>query len=498
MFGKPIMYAGKTFFFVSLLGISLLIVALPVPGTEPPAEGVRTIANRLEPIVDGWLVDQMKNTTYRLHSPSRREVVFTFDAPWEGGQSGYVSVLHDGDQYRLYYRGGGDLSREYTCVAFSNDAIHWTRPKLGLIEFNGSKANNIIWTGKRKAYDESHNFSPFIDTNPVAKPEERYKAVSAGRKEIGGETKRVLFAFSSPDGLQWKRLQEEPIITEGGFDSHNVVFWDAEQKQYVCFLRAAQEGKRSIARSTSKDFRTWTTPRLLDFSGTPIEQFYTNGIVPYFRAPHVYLGFPMRFVPPKERDTVGADPRKTDGLSDAVFMSSRDGLRWSRLFMEAFIRPGLDPKNWGGAHGNSTPACGLVQSGKDEMAIFWAEHYDNYPAKEITPQLRRGSLRLDGFISVNAPYPGGEFTTHPLRFSGSTLTINCSTSAIGSIQVEVQTAAGKPIPGYSLNDSLPIWGDEVERLVAWKPGTDVSKLSAQPVRLRFVMKDADLFAVRFK
>jgi hypothetical protein len=193
-------------------------------------------------------------------------------------------------------------------------------------------------------------------------------------------------------------------------------------------------------------------------------------------------------------------------------MSSHDGLHWSRQFMEAFIRPGLDPLNWGSAHGNQTPAWHVRQTSPTELSIYWIEHYDPYnlwlpgglkqlPKDEkhpIVSQFRRGTLRLDGFVSVNAPYAGGEIVTRLLKFQGKELVMNFSTSAVGSITVEIQDEAGKPIPGFSLADCQPIWGDEIERIVGWKGGHDLNKLSGRSVRLRFVMKDADLYAIRFR
>ncbi len=481
------------------VGLITLVLALnggtvAVRGQEP-----RPVGSRLQLFVDDWLIERMTGTSLRLHSPTPREEVFRFDAPWEGSQSGYVALLRDGKRIRMYYRGGGDLVREYTCLAESDDGIRWTRPSLGLFEHDKSKANNIIWTGKRKAYDESHNFSPFLDANPDAPPDQRYKALTLARShDAAGERKNVLVAFVSADGIRWKRLRDEPVITEGSFDSQNIAFWDTVRKEYVCYSRAPQQGKRSISRCTSPDFIRWTKPQLLDFGGTPIEHFYTNAITPYFRAPHLYIGLPMRFVPPAERKHVGADRRETDGLSDAVFMASHDGQRWSRTFMEAFIRPGLDPLNWGGAHGNQTPAWGILQTGPAEMSVYWSEHYDNYPKTNTIPYLRRGTLRLDGFVSVNAPYAGGEFVTRPLVFEGKTLVMNYSTSAVGSVAVEIQTADGKPVPGFAQADAVEIWGDEIERAAAWRGGTDVSSLAGKTIRLRFVMKDADLYSIRFR
>ncbi|MDM8005163.1 MAG: hypothetical protein QUV05_03295 [Phycisphaerae bacterium] len=481
-----------------LLAVLAIVVCV---ATAARAAETLDIGSRLELFADGVLVEKLTDARLQLHSPIAREAVFRFDAPWEGGQSGYATVFKDGQRYRLYYRGGGDLVRERTCLAESKDGINWERPKLGLFEVNGSKENNIVWTGEKKAYCESHNFSPFNDANPSAPPAQRYKAVTLGRVVLPGEKdhRNVLLAFVSPDGVHWQRLGNRPIITEGSFDSHNCAFWDANRNEYVCYLRQGIQGKRGVCRATSKDFINWTQPEPLHYGDAPLEHFYTNGILTYCRAEHLYLGFPMRFVPPQERNTVGFDNRKTDGLSDAVFMAGRDGLHFDRRFMEAFIRPGLDPRNWGGAHGNSTPVWGLVQTSPEEMSIYWMEHYDNYPEDTgMIPQIRRGTLRTDGFVSVSAGYKGGECLTRPLSFKGSRLVLNVSTSAVGSVKVEIQGVAGRPMPGFGLDDCAEIWGDEIERVVKWKGGPDVSKLAGKPVRLRFVMKDADLYSIRFR
>jgi hypothetical protein len=107
-------------------------------------------------------------------------------------------------------------------------------------------------------------------------------------------------------------------------------------------------------------------------------------------------------------------------------------------------------------------------------------------------------LRTDGFAAVNTPLAGGEMVTRPLRFTGTELVINYSTSAAGRIRVEIQDADGIPIPGFAADDCPDIIGDSIEHGVAWKPGADLGRLAGQPVRLRFVMQDADLFALRFR
>ncbi len=112
-------------------------------------------------------------------------------------------------------------------------------------------------------------------------------------------------------------------------------------------------------------------------------------------------------------------------------------------------------------------------------------------------QMTRYTLRLDGFVSASAPMKGGELVTKVLTFSGSKLSVNFSTSAAGNLRVEIQDPERRPLAGYSINEAHETFGDEVERTIHWKNGADVSKLAGKPVRLRFVLNDADLYAFRF-
>src|SRR5262249_24523048 len=147
---------------------------------------------------------------------------------------------------------------EVTCYAESKDGITWTKPNLGLFEFLRSKDNNIVWMGGK----ETHNFTPFKDKNPSAPEAERYKALAG----------YPLRAFISPDGIHWKLLREEPVITKGAFDSQNLAFWDTERQQYVAyfrdFIRPARI--RAIKTCTSTDFRHWSDPVFLDYGDAPI------------------------------------------------------------------------------------------------------------------------------------------------------------------------------------------------------------------------------------
>jgi hypothetical protein len=111
--------------------------------------------------------------------------------------------------------------------------------------------------------------------------------------------------------------------------------------------------------------------------------------------------------------------------------------------------------------------------------------------------LRRYTLRLDGFVSVNAPLSGGELLTKPLIFTGNKLTLNFATSAAGDIRVEIQDENKHALAGFQLDECAPIFGDTPARTVSWNGGSDVSRLAGKTVRLRFVLRDADLYALQF-
>ena len=492
--------------------VTASLMLLPLIATERvETGGTANIGSRLELLVDDVLIDSMKGVARRLHSPRSAGTVLTFDKPWEGNTSWGESVFKDGQIYRMYYMGRSDPDYARTsglepgekvvpkhpgflCYAESRDGITWTRPSLGLQEFNGSKDNNIV------APDVA-SLVPFLDTNPACPPSERYKM--SGLRERAGDGAWSVSLMVSGDGVHWRRLQDKPILTRSGsaaFDGLGNAFWSEHEGCYVLYYRpGSTPGRRarSLARSTSPNFREWSDQTLMDFGNTPLEHLYTNSVVPYFRAPHIYLGFSKRFMPWRQHRLHEDAP--WPGLSEAVFMTSRDGIHWNR-FMEAFIRPGRDERNW--VHRTTHVSVGALQTAADEISLYVLRHY-TYPSVHM----ERFVLRTDGFVSVSADYKGGELITKPFIFQGDTLVLNYETSAAGSVRVEIQDPEGRPLPGFSLEESPEIWGDEIAGTVKWKRNVTrmspsdpepFARLAGSPVRLRFVMKDADLYSFRFR
>ncbi|MDQ3624871.1 MAG: hypothetical protein M3463_20720, partial [Verrucomicrobiota bacterium] len=226
-----------------------------------------SLASRRELLVDDHLIGRMEQVTLKMHKPEAQDLALVCDEPWEGNTSGYFTLFQDGDRFRVYYRGTHydevtkkGAHREVTCYAESRDGITWTKPKLGLFEFNGSKDNNIILMG-----EGATNFAPFKDTHPQCLPAARYKALASTGDNATRKKRPSLQAYQSADGLRWSLVREEPVITAGAFDSQNTAIYDAARGEYRAYWRYftggytdergwKPSGVRAIRTATSKDF----------------------------------------------------------------------------------------------------------------------------------------------------------------------------------------------------------------------------------------------------
>ena len=509
------------------------------------------IGSRRELFVDDYLVERLVGRAeLLLQHPVPREIALETGEPWEGNGTNYITVFQDAGKYRMYYRGthysylgGKDRPdhRDVYCYAESLDGIHWSKPQLGLFDWNGSKKNNIILDGAGV-----QAFAPFRDPNPASAPDALYKAIGWDGPKKG------LYAFKSADGIIWSLLAPDPVITDGVFDSLNLAFWDGERGEYRAYHRdfrgrveadlilSGVDRGRDIKTSRSPDFLNWTKPEFLSYSanvdlGRPeseaakanhppgyptsrVSELYTNQILPYYRAPHVLLGFPTRYTDRgwtesakllprydyrqiRATSPTGTMPqgsrREGTAVTDGMFMTSRDRSHFS-IWPESFIRPGLRTRdtwfygdiyqNWGLVETKST-----VQDAPPELSIYVTER----TLQETGAVVRRYTLRIDGFGSLHAPLAGGELVTKPLIFEGEKMEVNFSTSGVGSIQIEIQDTDGHPLPGFSLEDCHEIYGDDLERTVGWQQPARLASLAGRPVRLRFVLKDADLYSFRF-
>lgn len=485
-----------------------------------------TLGNRRECFFDTFLLDEEKTTAqYLLHRPVLREKCFSFDAEWEGCGCNFFNFFYDDEigKYRLYYLAwrtnekGAMQNGLRACYTESDDGIHWVRPSLGIMEYNGSKDNNILLD--KEHHPRLDNFFVFRDDNPACPPEERYKAIL--RKVNRGDPKEVHCDFAlqclvSPDGIHFQ--DGWPIHLHGAYDSLNVAFWDKEAQLYRCYFRwnhvpgdkTKNEkmglGIRDIRYMESKNFKTWTEPKLLDFSDGEDIPLYTNVVQPYYRAPHIQVGFPTRYIERKEwskcydvlcgkeKRIVRMETEDRFGLAvtDCVFMTAR-GTEVFTKYDEAFIRPDAEcPENW--VYGDCYPFYGMIETpsvlkGADpEISLFL--NMNHWMGLEYPTDVYRYTIRCDGFVSRHAGAEEKVLITKPFTYDGTEMYANLETSARGYMYFTLTSSDGEKI------ESCEMFGNSIDKKIGFPDG-EIARFRGKEVTLQVRMLDADIYAIRF-
>ena len=451
------------------------------------------------------------------HTPVRKNVALTCDAPWEGITCGYPAVRRIGDEYRLYYRASGEDSMakgESFCVAYSKDGKSFYKPDLGMYDFGKCKNTNIHHREERFI----DNFSIHYDDNPDCPDDEKFKALSLVFDRITEKKCTTELAlYKSADGIKFEFVRILSI--KGVFDTYNVLLWNDKEKTYRIYLRDFhnQDGSecvyeptdamnlciRDIRISKSKDLINWTAPEKLSYGeGAEDLQLYTNQIIKYPRA-DIYFGMPTRYVDRRDdkasfkylfdknnwrSELLAAGNRIGSAITDCVLMYSRDGKNFKRD-NNAFASPQYEEgRNW--LYGDCYFSHGIVETVSDEnpdvteYSMYVGEGY-----RQKTIEFIRYTVRLDGFYSLRSDYDGGELVTDGVTL-GDEMYINFSTSALGSVRIAVCDMDGKLIDGY---DSGVLFGNSVRRRVDF--ARPLSELSGREVRLKISLKDADIYSI---
>ena len=495
------------------IGVALAMLGacwLTAAAGERRQEVIR-VGSRKQLFIDERFIESSRGVTLTMNPPRRDgRVLLAPDQPWEEGAliGVYSSVLEEGGKVRLWYDliqptgpGPYDHTRR-VCYAESDDGLRFRKVALDLYEVNGSKANNVVLPGV------IGGCAVWID--PKAPPEHRYKTQAKvyprGRFHM----------HSSPDGIHWK-LFAELNPGPGGWDTQSIVFWDPGLARYVLYTRywfrrsATQPASfRTVRRVETADFKTWENQSIVmraddldlaDYGASKKSHrvdFYGADVFRYGEADSVYVMLAQAHWHWKRRK-----PLKGLGPSgfDVRLAVSRDG--------KTFQRPGgRKPFMRNGPAGSFDSAYVWamphpVRMG-DELWIYYVgsnrDHNGNLDpaAPKHLSGIGRAVLRLDGFVSADADYTGGELTTPPLKFAGSRLELNVDTGGGGYVWAELLDQAGKPIQGFTRKEAVPVNGNSVRMPVAWRKTSDVSELAGKPVRLRFHMRDCKLYTFQFR
>ena len=462
-------------------------------------------------LFDDALVEAKEGFTTTMNPATRTNTpALAPEKPWESHGCSNPTVMLDEGIYKMWYSANGEDGVPRDCYATSTDGIHWKRPNIGLIDYQGSRENSII------SLNLNHG-SIFKD--PSAEPERRFKCIlGAGKYDYvsvygGGARFRYdenppetwhygsVGGLYSPDGIHWTPC--EKLIMPWYTDTRNVAFWDDRLQKYVAYVRwneylraedGAQRGSfdyRAIARSESADFENFPVPEKIiepDFDDPEDADMWGGGLydtaaVKYPLADDAYFIFTAAYY------------HTTDAL-DIQLATSRDGIHFTR-WREPFVRLGPD-----GAFDSMMLYMGVgVLPIGDELRLYYTGYdqpHDKVTGEEYRPAIGSALLRLDGFVSQDAGGQEGWLTTLPFTFEGNHLEVNMDGSARGWLKVEILDEGMQPLKGFTEADADRLGGSSTSQTVTWNGEQDLSAPKGQTVRLRFVGQSVKLYAFQLQ
>jgi hypothetical protein len=445
------------------------------------AEGIRMVLGTVE-----------KNP----HNP-----LFGQDKPWEPRFDNlYPNVLYDADEhiYKCWYTpylidpGTTDIPREMrpyrdyvesdielgVCYATSVDGIVWQKPELGLVEFDGTKKNNIVM--RRDGSGDPGEAGVIKDVREVDSTR-RYKMFLYRYGASVEKSPGTMALAFSPDGLRWSKPELCPEIEAHG-DTHNNLLWSPQPGtalgRWVGFTRLWDPSAgRLVGRTESLDLAHWT--RAVEvLRALPSETWRQTYGMLVFRHANVYLGLVMMLNEDGDHDTV-----------DCELAWSPDGVRWERLC------PGtpLIPRGALGSYDSLCiyPAAYPIQR-QGEIRLYYGGSNGKHGG------FRDGffclaHLRPDGYAALasEAGGPVGIVETHPIECVGTQLCVTAD-AAGGSVRVAIVDAAG-----YGMEDCKPIVTNCTDEIVQWSGKKDLTDFLGKYFRLRFTATNSKLYSFTF-
>ena len=493
--------------------------------------------------LDDHVVDRMEGLRRVMHQPVKRGPVLKAEHDWEGRYIGVFSpplwISEEGvfkQVYECRYDTPGQRHRY--ALAVSRDGLHWEKPSLGLVKFNGSDANNLFPT------PDNRRLVHVVFDPDDPDPQQRYKGlltVSRGRVPV-----------VSPDCLHWRKLDSKLPSSDAGTFS-----FDRDKRLFMALLKRGNKNTvgRSYDVSTSQDFITWSQPRLMFGMDADLDQemaidviqrrlihpalakpmfidpdpaigwqnpqdkrhiptwraeCYNFGVIPY---EGIYLGLITVFYP-----TGQSLPKRnnTDGFNLIQLAMSRDLEDWRRLGeRQPFLEPSPLTDGLVGNYDRLQLAAynGLITHA-DEIRFYYGGLKRRVPmhdrwtdGRPRDPETLSDSeradwledthsamclavLRRDGFVSLGAGDKEGWVLTKTLKLRGSRLLINLEvTTASGHATVELLDESGR-----TLAVSRPLTGKGIRQPVRWKQTTDLDVLFKNIIQLKIRLQHANLYA----
>ncbi|MCC7499530.1 MAG: hypothetical protein IT160_18260 [Bryobacterales bacterium] len=542
--------------------IRMLALAFSAVLTTTAGDSVLDVGSRKQLFIDYKFIESAEGVTLIMNPPARTGgIVIQPDAPWENGMAvgSYSSVIRENGKVRVWYgvldkRHEPHQNPDFMGVAYaeSADGIHFVKPRLGLVEHNGSRQNNLVFPVDPTKLAVGGG-SVWIDENPACPPDERYKSWQKIYPKRGTGIRGPHRIFVSPDGIRW-RLSDKLVTGLRAADTQPTWFWDPRLKRYIGYsrewARLAPGGQFRLASyNESDDMFHW---RGMQIVLSPDEIDFTASIRPLIE-PREMTVEKETWTPvlqPKAAVSEQADRREPDadqvpvpgapldiygpgvfrceGADDVYIALMSTFHHWDNRVPDswpdtgnvrlAVSRDGRHFQNPGGRQ----PFLRLGPAGAFDSRWVWAlprpvrmadELWVYYfggnrdHASRLDPDapggaertgISRAVMRADGFVSADFDYAGGSLITPPVRFAGSRLELNIDTGGGGVGRVELFHADGSPLPGFTLADADQISTNNVRAVASWRGNKDISALAGKPVRLHFKMRAAKLYAFQFR
>jgi len=454
--------------------------------------------------VDDYVITSMENLVRQFHQPVKnsKNPLIVSDKPWEleVPERLYLgAVLYNPNmkKFQMWYHTEGR-----TMYAQSDDGIEWCKPNLGLVEYKGSKENNISPSRVR-------NILKFEPDAP--NPQDRYIAVADG------------YLSHSSDGINWTADHRRPELSSTqnlmwsgpyrsiGIGDTTIYRYDPVLERYICDAKfnlyypeskAKQLGLISDNKnrlklrtmSESEDFIHWTSQRFFmypDRYDGPDGQIYQHMGFVY---ESMWLGMvrPMHMVQTNYKQV------------DVQLTYSRDGRHWLRPGQRQPFIPLGDPNSWEPDYTDPSTNGPLLVN--DELWFYYrgSRHIvrdepdfvttkDNY-LRTYKMALGLAKLRRDGFASLNAGQEAGQITTRPMTFEGKKLFVNADVGKDGWVKAAVLTRDSQPVASYAMDDSIALTEDTTKGKMAWKSKNELAPPGNEHLRLVFQLKNAKLYS----
>lgn len=502
-----------------ILCAALLVFTCRQPQALGISDGDEILGEQTQLFVDDVLIDRMDHVTRSLHYPERAKEnpILKPDQPWESTvilQPGTVLFDEEEHIFKMWYntlpsKDKPDIE-EFICYAISQDGIHWIKPALNIVEFHGSRANNILL---KWCY---WNISVLKD-NAERDESKRYKMAYWNWHDRATGGSGIWVAFSG-DGLHWRVEPNRPVVPSTASGDTFCVMQDPVSHQFWMYHKSPRKPIRMVSRLVSDDFIRWRNEELILEPGDhdqPDTEFY--GMSPFAYGGQ-YLGFLWVFHTYSQQ-------------IDLQLISSRNGQTWQRsshrrvFFPLGFMRLDYDNDAFD-SEMIMAMAPPVLKDG--QLWMYYTGYSNKHNAREgiLNPgglgtsyigQVGLAKLPQDGFCSLDATSEG-YVLTRPLRFRGSKLYVNTSTGSLskpdrrpdplwselfknvpegkGQVRVEVLDEQGQVFPGYAADESIPATDTYLHRQMAWRERNDLSGLRGRLIRFRFILRNASLYSFR--